>query len=202
MPVPQLEAFDTGDAVCPAVVVTDAAALDALRAAAWAEGYQTGRDEARLSSAAAEAEGRNALIAHLGQLTLTADEAQRECLAALQAPLLALTGALLPLLARDCLAPLLLEQMTPLIAEAAGQPLTLYLHPEARARIGDLLLSAAPPGLTICEDVRLGPDAARFSIGQSGAGADLDPGRLCRAAERILQDFFTLSTTPPPGANL
>ena len=197
MPVPQLEAFDAERADASTVVITDAAALDALRAAAWEEGYQTGRDEARLQAASAEAESRAALASHLGQLTLTAAGAQREILSALEGPLLALTSCLLPVLARESLAPLLLEQISPLISEAAGQPLTLWLHPSGRARIGELLAASAPPELTICEDPALGPDDARFSIGGTGSGAELGLSRLCSEAARILQDFFTLSSALP-----
>ena len=199
MPVPQLETFDAGTAATPAVVVTDQPALDALRTAAWAEGYQTGRDEARLSAASAEAESRATLAAHLTQLTLTADDVRRQTLAALEAPLLTLITRLLPVISHETLAPLILEQIAPLMEEAAGAPLILHTHPQARVRLGEIIASAGYPDLLIREDPQAGPDDAWFSLGVSGAGSEISLSRLCLEITRVLQDFFTLSQESQDG---
>lgn len=197
MSILRLEVFEPAAApgAAPGLVVTDLGALEEARLAAYELGYRAGWDDA--AAAAAEEQGR--IRADLGRslqsMAFTYQEARAHVLAAMEPLLTAIVGRLLPAIARETLAPVVLERLMPMADALADQPVALVLHPAARAMVEALVSQATGLPLTIREEPSLGEAQAYLRIGTAEAKVDLN--RATQEIAAAVQAFFTLAEEKP-----
>ncbi|MFN3971554.1 MAG: flagellar biosynthesis protein [Gemmobacter sp.] len=189
----RLETFQDTAPTSQATVVTDTAAMEEARLAAYEQGYAAGWDDA-----AAAAEGdRSKLGADLGQhlqtLGFTYHEARAHVLAALEPLLLQMTRTILPAMAAEALGPRIVETLRPLAAQMALVPVELTLHPDARPAVEQFLLMESALPVTIVEDAGLGLSEAHLRLAQSERRIALDEAAAAIAA--AVHDFLHLSLT-------
>lgn len=198
MPLPQLEVFETATPdTAPEVVVTDRASVEEARLAAWEQGYRAGWDDA-VSAEAGEKEKIAADLArNLQALAFTWQEARAHILSAVEPLLTGMVERILPELARESLAPMVLEQLMPLAAEAADQPATLVLNPAVRTRVETMLTAATGLPLVIDEEPSLGEGQVYIRLGPREVKVDLS--RATTAITAAVHNFFTLSQENPDG---
>lgn len=187
----KLEVFETADRPKRTdLVMLDTTALEDAKLASFDTGYRAGWDDA----AAAQAGDQSKISADLGRnlqsLGFTYQEARAHVLKAIEPLLLDIVGKLLPALARDALAPMLVETLMPLAEGLADAPITLVLNPAARPAVEGLLKQSAGLPLTIVEEMTLGEGQAWLRLGAMETKVDLDG-----ATEKIaaaVRSFFDL----------
>jgi hypothetical protein len=186
----RLEVFETAET--PATtVVTDSGAQEEARLAAYELGFTAGWDDATAAQADEQSRLRQELARNLQSLGFTYHEARVHVLRALEPLLADIVGRLLPALAREALAPVVLETLLPLAAEMAEAPITLVMGPGARPAIESLLEQATGLPLTLVEEPTLGDGQVYLRLGDTETRIDLD-----RATARIaaaLRGFYDLS---------
>ncbi|MCL4066183.1 hypothetical protein M3484_06345 [Pseudomonas sp. GX19020] len=197
MPLPQLEVFGAGRSPGRDVVVTDTASVEENRAAAWEQGYRAGWDDSEAAHLQNGDRVRAELERNLMTLAFTWQEARAHILGAMEPLLQEIVNRLLPDLARETLGPILVGHLMPMLAETAGQPANLILHPAARAQVEALL--SRRPGLLfeISEDPGLGETQVFLRLGAREVSINLN--RVTESIIRSVQDFFTLSQETPDG---
>jgi flagellar assembly protein FliH len=196
MPPLRLEVFETATPPADTTVVTDIGAMEEARLAAYEQGYTAGWDDAT----AAQAEDQTRLRADIGRnlqaLGFTYQEARTHLLRAVEPLLLDITASLLPVLAREALAPVVLETLMPLAEQAADAPVRLVLNPSARPAVEGLVTAATGLPLTIVEEPTLGEGQVYLRLGETETQVDLD--RAVAAVTAALRDFFALSREEAP----
>ncbi len=191
----KLEVFETDPpAGGPATVVLDTMLVEEARLAAYDSGYSAGWEDA--AAAQAQDHGRIGadLARNLQSLGFTYHEARSHVLRALEPLLSEITGRLLPELARETLAPVVLDILMPLAEKIADAPISLVLNPAARPAVEALLEQATGLPLTITEEPSLSEGQVYLRLGASETQINLD-----RAAAEItaaVRDFFALSERP------
>ncbi|SEC64029.1 hypothetical protein [Rhodobacter sp. 24-YEA-8] len=197
MPLPQLEVFEAGRSTGRDMVVTDTASVEENRAAAWEQGYRAGWDDSEAAHLQNGDRVRAELERNLMTLAFTWQEARAHILGAMEPLLQEIVNRLLPDLARETLGPILVGHLMPMVAETAGQPANLILHPAARAQVEALL--SRRPGLLfeISEDPGLGETQVFLRLGAREVSINLN--RVTESIIRSVQDFFTLSQETPDG---
>lgn len=187
----KLEIFETGAKPGPAeTVVLDRVALEDEKLAAYDSGYRAGWDDA--SSAQAEDQNRIGvdLARNLQSLSFSYHEARTHILKAIEPLMLEVVGRLLPEIARESLAPLVLETLMPM-AEALGDtPVKLVLNPAARLPVEALLEQATGLPLVIEEEPTLGEGQVYLKFGSAESEVDLDQATSDIAA--AVRGFFDL----------
>lgn len=196
MPPLRLEVFETGSPAADSTIVTDIGAMEEARLAAYEQGYTAGWDDAT----AAQSEEQTRLRADIGRnlqaLGFTYQEARSHLLRAIEPLLVDITASLLPALAREALAPVVLETLMPLAEAAADAPVTLVLNPANRAAVDSLVTAATGLPLTIVEEPTLGEGQVYLRLGDTETQVDLD--RTVAAVTAALRDFFELSREEAP----
>ncbi len=197
MPLPRLEVFETPKGPDREIVVTDRNAVEENRAAAWEQGYRAGWDDAEAALAQSGEQTRAELERNLMALAFTWQEARAHILGAMEPLLVTMASLLLPRLARETLAPVIAEELLPMLAEAADQPAVLTLNPAARAEVEAFL--SRTPGLRfdIREDSTLAAAEVFLRLGVREVSIDLP--RVTEEIITAVQDFFTLSQETPDG---
>jgi flagellar biosynthesis/type III secretory pathway protein FliH len=164
----------------PETMVIQAADLEEARLASFETGYTAGWDDAM----AAQKEEQTAISADLARnlqtLSFTYHEARMHMLTALRPLFTTIVGKLLPELARESLAAVVVEQLTELGAGLAEAPVTIELHPSARPAVETLLDGRTAPPFHIVEEPTLGEGQVYLRLGQTETLIDLD-----RAAEEL-----------------
>lgn len=174
----RLEIFDAQE------VQADNAATDELRRAAFDEGYAAGLAAAAQDADADRRRIDEDLSANLQAMAFTWHEARVHVLMALEPLLTRMTATLLPKIAREALAPVVLEALMPMARDMADAPVTLAVHPEMRAAV-----DCGP--FTILNDLSLTPGQARLVLGQSETVVDLD--RATADITAAIRGFFDLT---------
>ncbi|MBI1169893.1 flagellar biosynthesis protein [bacterium] len=171
-------------------VVLDRVALEDEKLASYETGYKAGWDDA----AAAQGEEQTAIRAELARnlqtLNFTYQEARSHVLKAVEPLLLQIVGQLLPEIAREVLAPFILETLMPLAEGLGDAPVTLVLNPVARDPIESLLTQATGLPLTIEEEPTLGEGQVYIRLGSVETQVDLDKATADIAA--AVRGFFEL----------
>lgn len=188
----RLEVFETTEreGAAATTVVLELAALEEARLAAYDSGYRAGWDDA----AAAQDQDQTRVRADLGRnlqaLSFTYHEARSHVLQALRPLIEDMVGRLLPVLARDSLGAVVLEEIMPLAERLADVPVHLVLNPAVRPAVEGLISGATGLPLTIVEEDSLGEGQAYLRFGDQERHVDLD-----RAAQDIaaaVRSFFDL----------
>ncbi len=190
MPLPRLEVFDSTTPGTTEIVTLERSAIEEDRLAAWEQGYRAGWDDA----VAAQSEDRQRIGADLArnlqELAFTYQEARTHVLAGLEPLLVGIVGQLLPALARETLAPLVLERLMPMAEDLADQPVHLVLNPVARPAVEALLTGATGLPLRIVEEPTLGEGQVCLRRGAVEARVDL--GRAVAEITAAVRRFFNL----------
>jgi flagellar assembly protein FliH len=175
----------------PQAVVLDASALEDERLSAFDKGYAAGWEDAAAAQSDDQARITAELARNLQALGFTFQEARSHVLRALEPLLTAIVGKLLPEMARDTLAPFVLETVMPLAEQGADAPVTLVLNPAARAPVEALLAQATGLPLQLVEEPTLGEGQVYVRLGDSETRVDLDQAIADIAA--AVRSFFDLA---------
>jgi flagellar assembly protein FliH len=190
----RLEVFDSDTPPQPGrsdTVVLDTGALVEAKLAAYEQGYSAGWEDAT----AAQADDRNRVSADLARnlqsLAFTYHEARSHVLKAVEPLLREVVGRLLPAIARDSLAPVVLEALMPLAEGLAETPITLVMNPAARTAIEDLLDKATGLPLDLVEEPSLGEGQVYLKLGDAEREVNLD--RAVADISAAVRGFFDLA---------
>jgi hypothetical protein len=104
--------------------------------------------------------------------------------------MLQIVGRLLPEIARETLAPFVLETLMPLAEGLGDAPVTLVLNPASRAPVEALLEQATGLPMTIEEEPTLGEGQVYIKLGSVETQVDLDKATADIAA--AVRGFFDL----------
>jgi flagellar biosynthesis/type III secretory pathway protein FliH len=171
-------------------VVLDRVALEDEKLAAYETGYKAGWDDASAAMDGDQSKIRAELARNLQALNVTYQEARSHVLKAVEPLLLQIVGQLLPEIARETLAPFVLETLMPLAEGLGDAPVTLVLNPVARGPIEQLLEQATGLPMTIKEEPTLGEGQVYIRLGTVETQVDLDKATADIAA--AVRGFFDL----------
>ena len=133
---------------------------------------------------------RAELARNLQNLSFTYHEARSHILSAIEPLLLQVVGQLLPEIARETLAPFVLETLMPLAEGLGDAPVILVLNSASRAAVEALLEQATGLPITIQEEPTLGEGQVFIKLGVVEAQVDLDQATADIAA--AVRGFFDL----------
>lgn len=186
----KLEIFEAADAP-PAAAGTADHTLEEARLAAYEQGYTAGWEDASGAAAQEQTRIRADLARSIQALGFTFHEARAHVLKALGPLMQEMTGRLLPEMAREALAPTVLEALMPLAERLAEAPVELVLNPASRVPVESLLEQATGLPLSIVEEPSLGEGQVYLRLGGAETRIDLDAatGQLTAA----VRGFFGLS---------
>ncbi|MFN3576674.1 MAG: flagellar biosynthesis protein [Tabrizicola sp.] len=193
MPAPRLEVFDTastGDGSLRPLV--EATLVEEAKVAAFEQGYTAGWDDAVAAQQGDQTRIRADLARNLQSLAFTFQDARAHVLNSIRPLVLEMTNRLLPAIAREALAPTVLEAIAPLAEEMADAPLTLVLNPAVRAQVESLVAEATGLPVVIEEEPSLPEGQVYLRLGTAEASVDLSQVTADIAA--AVRAFFTLST--------
>lgn len=172
----------------PSTVVLDTMALEEAKLASYESGYSAGWEDAAAAQSDDQAKIGADLARNLQSLSFTYHEARAHILRAIEPLLEQIVGRLLPDLARETLAPIVLEVLLPLAEKMADTPITLVLNPAARAGVEALLEKATAIPLTLVEEPSLGEGQVYLRLGASETHIDLD--RATAEIATAVRGFF------------
>lgn len=171
----KLEVFETAQEPSEkAIVVLDALALEDSKLAAYDQGYSAGWEDATTAQSDDQTRMRADLARNLQSLGFTYHEARTHVLRAVEPLLQQVVGRLLPALARETLAPVVLEVLMPLVEKLADAPISLVVNPASRAAVETLLAAATNLPITIVEEPSLSEGQAYLRLGATETHIDLD----------------------------
>ena len=187
----KLEVFETaGQHQKPSIVVLDNLALEEAKLMAYDQGYGAGWEDAATAQSEDQTRLRADLARNLQSLGFTYQEARVHVLRAIEPLLLEMVNRLLPVLARDTLAPVVLEKLMPLAEEMAEAPVTLVLNPASRPAVEALLAQATGLPVTMLDEPSLSEGQAYLRLGASETHVDLD--RATAEITAAVRGFFEL----------
>lgn len=168
-------------------------AEDEGRLAAYEQGYGAGWEDATKAQGDSKAEIEAEVAQHLQRLAFGYQEARQNVLQSLEPLLTEITHRLLPAMARETLAPLVLEAVMPLAETLADAPITLRVAPGARAEVERMLGDAVGlPCRIIVDD---GLTAGCVLIASDRAELRVDIDSAVAAITQAIRDFFVVSRT-------
>lgn len=190
----RLEVFETEvPAAAPDTVVTNIGAMEEARLAAYEQGYTAGWDDAVAAQSDDQTRLRSDLARNLQSLAFTYHEARNHILRAVEPLFSTVLARLLPDLARQALAPRIVEALAPLAELTSETPVQLVLNPAARPAVEAALAGASALPVEIVEEDTLGEGQAYLRLGAQETRLDLD-----RAVDEItaaVRGFFDLTQT-------
>ncbi len=187
----RLEVFETEERhSTPHMVVLDSFALEEAKLSAYEAGYAAGWEDAAAAQSGDQSRISADLARSLQSLGFTYHEARMHVLRALEPLLQEIVGRLLPQLARETLAPIVLEALMPMAESMADAPVTLVLNPVARPAVEALLEQATGMALTLVEEPSLGEGQVYLRMGPAETRIDLD--RATAEITAAVRGFFEL----------
>jgi flagellar assembly protein FliH len=187
----KLEVFnDSEKSAKSQTVILDHVALDDVKLASYDIGYRAGWDDANAAQTEDQTRIRADLAHNLQTLGFTYHEARSHILKAIEPLMLQVVGRLLPAIARETLAPIVLETLMPLAEGLGDHPVTLVLSPASRAPVEALLEQSTGLPLTLQEEPTLGEGQVYIKLGNIEAQIDLDQATADIAA--AVRGFFVL----------
>lgn len=197
MPALRLEIFDTAPAPdgTPQPLV-EASALDEAKVASFEQGYSAGWEDAAAAQQGDQSRIHADLARSLQSLAFTFQDARNHVLQAIRPLILEMTNRLLPEVAREALAPTVLEALTPLADDLADAPLTLVLNPSVRDRVEELVQQATGLPMVIEEEPSLGEGQVYIRFGATETKVDLT--QVTDDISAAVRAFFSLTTEDTP----
>ena len=197
MTILRLEVFETeirGNV--PDTVVLDTMALEEAKLGSYDAGYSAGWEDAAAAQTGEQFQIRADLARNLQSLGFTYQEARMHILRSIEPLLQEMVGRLLPELARETLAPIVLEVLMPMAEKLADAPVTLVLNPAARTAVEALLEQATGMPLTLIEEPSLGEGQVYLRMGGAEISVDLD--RATAEITAAVRGFFDLPERKTP----
>ncbi|MFZ9950533.1 MAG: flagellar biosynthesis protein, partial [Gemmobacter sp.] len=160
------------------------------RTNSYEAGYKAGWEDASAAHAAGQAELRADVARNLQAMSFTYHEARGQILRAIEPLLTDIAARLLPEVSRAVLPAQISAVLLPLAEQATEVPVTLVIHPDARADVE--AFASLPSGLPIAihETDALGPGQATLRLGEVETRIDMD-GAVAAIAV-LIRDFFDL----------
>ena len=171
----RLEVFDMPDApAARSTQVIDTAALDDIRMQSYEQGYTAGWDDAASIQTDDQQRIKSEFARNLQSLGFTFQEARIHVLRAVYPLIEEIVSHLLPEIARQSLASIALETLTPMINEMADAPITLVINPVSSLAVTALLEQATGLSLTVVNEPTLGEGQVYLRLGDIETHVDLD----------------------------
>lgn len=186
----KLEVFET-PSTRPDTVVLQSNEVEEARLQSYELGYSAGWEDATAAAAADEAKVSAELANSVQQLSFIHQEARTSILRAIKPVLVELTTRLLPDLAREALAPIVLDTLMPLMDQASDQSVCLVINPVARPAVERLLVQAAGLDLKIEEEPTLGEGQLYLRLTNEETKVDLDSA--VAEITKAVHEFFDYS---------
>ena len=187
----RLEVFESEiRGALPDTVVLDTMALEEAKLGSYDAGYSAGWEDAAAAQSGEQSQIKADLARNLQSLGFTFQEARMHILRNLEPLLQEMVARLLPELARETLAPVVLEVLMPMAEKLADAPVTLVLNPAARAAVEALLDQATGMPLTLIEEPSLGEGQVYLRMGGAEISVDLD--RATAEITAAVRGFFNL----------
>lgn len=187
----RLEVFELSEPVQEPVAPPAANADQESRLEAYEQGYRAGWEDAAAAHAEDQRRIRVDLARSLQALGFTYQEARSHVLKSLAPLMQDMVGKLLPEMAREALAPTVLETLMPLAEQLADEPVTLVVNAGDRKAIEDLLEQATGLPVTIVEEPTLGEGQAFLRLGLQEVHIDL--ARATAEIAAAVRGFFGFS---------
>lgn len=192
MPSLRLEVFDTAAASDGSLQpMVEATAVEEAKVAAFEQGYAAGWEDAAAAQQGDQTRIRADLARNLQTLAFTFQDARSHVLQAIRPLMLEMISRLLPEVAREALAPTVLDTLTPLAEAMADAPLTLVLNPAVRAQVEDLVAQATGLPMVIEEEPSLPEGQVYIRFGATETKVDLSQATADIAT--AVRAFFTLN---------
>ncbi len=189
MPPLKLQVFETRSArQQDQTVVMEASAIEDARLQAYEAGYAAGWEDAAAAAQAEQGRVGSELGNNLQRLSFTYQEARTHVLKSVKPVLVLLSTRLLPPLAQEILAPIVLDTVMPLIDDLADTPVRLLLNPASRPAVERLLSQAGGLSLIVEEEPTLGEGQVYLRLGEVEHRIDLDDA--VQQIIRAVHDFF------------
>ena len=187
----RLEVFESEfRGALPDTVVLDTMALEEAKLGSYDAGYSAGWEDATAAQTDGQSQIKADLARNLQSLGFTYQEARMHVLRSIEPLLQEMVARLLPELARETLAPIVLEVLMPMAEKLADAPVTLVLNPAARAAVEALLEQATGMPLTVIEEPSLGEGQVYLRMGGAEISVDLD--RATAEITAAVRGFFDL----------
>lgn len=190
MPPLRLEIFPGNDASADGTVVTNAAAMEEARLAAFEQGYSAGWEDAGKAETEEQTRIRGDLARHLQALAFTYQEARSHVLGALEPLLMDVLTPLLPEIAKESLPRKILDVILPLAASQGDSPLRLMVNPAAHRAVENLLAEVKGLPVQVIDEPSLGDGQAYLEMG--GGELHFDPAGAAETIAKSLHNFFAL----------
>ena len=185
----RLEVFETDQpSAAGNTVVLDTMLLEETKLGAYDSGYAAGWEDATAAQSEDQNRVRADLARNLQSLGFTFHEARAHVLKALEPLLRQITGQLLPELAREALAPMILEILMPMAEKMADTPIALVLNPAARPAVESLLEQATGLPMTLQEEPSLSEGQIYLRLGAAETQVNLD--RAIAEIAAAVRGFF------------
>ncbi len=187
----KLEVFEADEAAQQAPSQQGPSADQESRLEAYEQGYRAGWEDAAAAHAEDQRRIRVDLARSLQALGFTYQEARAHVLKSLAPLMQDMVGKLLPEMAREALAPTVLETLMPLAEQLADEPVTLVVNTNDRKAIEELLEQATGLPVTILEEPSLGEGQAFLRLGLQEVHVDL--ARATSEIAAAVRGFFGFS---------
>ena len=185
----KLEVFETdAPAAGNSAVVLDVMLLEEVKLVAYDSGYAAGWEDAAAAQSSDQTRVSADLARNLQSLAFTFHEARGHILRALEPLLTEVTGRLLPDLARETLAPLVLDILMPIAEKNVDVPVSLILNPAARPAVESLLEQATGLPITVVEEPSLSEGQVYLRLGTVETHINLD--RAIAEITTAVRGFF------------
>ena len=188
----RLEVFDTtlaGDGRVQPLV--EFSAVEEAKIASYEQGYSAGWEDATAAQNGDQSRIRADLARSLQSLSFTFQDARSHVLQAIRPLILEMTSRLLPEVARESLAPTVLDALMPMADDMADAPLTLVLNPAVRDRVEGLVAQATGLPMTIEAEPSLSEGQVYIRLGAKETKVDLD--RVTADITAAVRAFFNTS---------
>lgn len=187
----KLEVFETDTSGRDGTtIVLDTIHLEETKLASYDAGYAAGWEDAATAQSGDQTRIAAELANNLQGLSFTFHEARTHVLHALQPLLNQMVGRLLPELARETLAPVVLDVLMPLAEKLADAPVTLVLNPASRAAVETLLEQATGLPISVVEEPSLSEGQVYLKLGATETQVNLD--RATAEITAAVRGFFEL----------
>lgn len=192
MPPLKLEVFEQpAQRGTAQTVVIGSAEIEEGRLQSYESGYSAGWEDAIAAMKDDQTKIGSELANNLQHLAFTFQEARTHVVKSVQPVLIQLCTQLLPSLAKEVLAPVILDTIMPLIEDQVDNPVRLVMNPIARPAVERFLTQAAGLPLVIVEEATLGEGQVYLRLGDIEHRIDLDTA--VAQLSRAVHDFFGYS---------
>ena len=193
MPGLRLEVFDLAPASDGSLQpLVEATVVEEAKVASFEQGYSAGWEDAVAAQNGDQNRIRADLARNLQSLAFTFQDARSHVLQSIRPLILEMVERLLPEVAREALAPTVLDTLTPMAEELADAPLTLVLNPAVRGEVEDLVTRATGLPMVIEEEPSLPEGQVYIRFGPTETKVDLSQVTADIAA--AVRAFFNLNS--------